>query len=258
MTAVLTLALGIGANTAIFSLLDQALLRSLPVRDPQGLVILEGTGKAWQGHSSNNGGDEEAYFSYPMYKDLRDQNKVFEGLIATTAAPANLTRNGESQLVSAEVVSGNYFDLLGVKPALGRLFTQGEDVQKDGNPVAVVSFEFWANRLGSDPTVVGSKVMIDAHPFQIIGVCSPRFHSAVWGQKPSLFVPMSMIGEVMPGEDARLTNHKDKWMNIIGRLRPGGLSRTGGGRDESPVACAASRRTEGDGDTVQTFCCRLF
>ncbi len=221
VTAVLTLALGIGANTAIFSLLDQALLRSLPVRDPQGLVILEGTGKAWQGHASSQGGDEEAYFSYPMYKDLRDQNKVFEGLIATTSTSASLTRNGASQLVSAELVSGNYFDVLGVGPAMGRLFTQSEDVRKDGNPVAVVSFEFWANRLGADPSVVGSQVTINAHPFQLIGVAAPRFHSAVWGQKPQIFVPMSMIGQIIPGADARLTNHKDKWMNIVGRLKAG-------------------------------------
>jgi putative ABC transport system permease protein len=221
VTAVLTLALGIGANTAIFSLLDQALLRSLPVREPESLVILEGTGKAWQGHASDNGGDAEAYFSYPMYKDLRDQNKVFEGLIATVSTAANVTRNGASQLAAAELVSGNYFDLLGVGPAMGRLFTQSEDVQKDGNPVAVLSFEFWRDHMGADPSVVGSQVMINAHPFQVIGVTAPRFHSAVWGQKPALFIPMTMIGQAMPGEDARLTNHKDKWMNIIGRLKQG-------------------------------------
>ena len=221
VTAVLTLALGIGANTAIFSLLDQALLRSLPVRDPQSLVILEGTGKAWEGHSSSRGGDQEAYFSYPMYKDLRDQNKVFEGLIATTSARASLTRNGASQLVDAEVVSGNYFDVLGVGPAMGRLLTQSEDMQKDGNPVAVVSFDFWRNHLGADPSVVGSQVTINAHPFQILGVAAPRFHSAVWGQTPGIFVPMSMLGQIVPGKDRRLTDHKDRWMNIVGRLKPG-------------------------------------
>ena len=138
LTAILTLALGIGANTAIFSLLDQALLRSLPVRNPERLVILEGTGNAWQGHTSSHGGDMEAYFSYPMYKDLRDHNEVFEGLLATTRTDTGFTRVGSSQIAGAELVSGNYFTLLGVQPALGRLFTQAEDMQKDGNPVVVL------------------------------------------------------------------------------------------------------------------------
>ena len=142
ITAVLTLALGIGANTAIFSLLDQALLRSLPVSDPQRLVVLEGKGKAWEGHSSSHGGDVEAYFSYPMYKDLRDHNQAFEGLIATTPADIGITRNGLSQPGRAELVSGNYFTLLGVQPALGRLFTQSEDLQPQANPITVLSFDF--------------------------------------------------------------------------------------------------------------------
>jgi putative ABC transport system permease protein len=125
ITAVLTLALGIGANTAIFSLLDQALLRSLPVRDAKSLIVLEGTGKAWEGQFTSHGGDPEAYFSYPMYKDLRDKNQPFEGLIATGPASVSVTHAGASQLVDGELVSGNYFTVLGVQPALGRVFTQG-------------------------------------------------------------------------------------------------------------------------------------
>ena len=106
LTAVLTLALGIGANTAIFSLLDQALLRSLPVRDPAKLVILEGTGTLWEGHSSSHGGDSEAYFSVPMYRDLRDQNHVFDGLIASAPADIGFSRNGHTEATRAELVSG--------------------------------------------------------------------------------------------------------------------------------------------------------
>ncbi len=234
VTAVLTLALGIGANTAIFSLLDQALLRSLPVRDPERLVLLEGTGKAWEGHSSSWGGDQEAYFSYPMYKDLRDKNTVFEGLLGTTSASASLTRNGSSQLVNAEVVSGNYFTVLGVGPAMGRLFTQSEDVQKDGNPVAVASFDFWRDHLGADPSVVGAQVTINAHPFQIIGVAAPGFRSAIWGENPGLFMPMAMLGQVRPGKDKRLTDHTDRWMNILGRLKPG-VTRSGAEAAMSPL-----------------------
>ncbi len=221
ITAVLTLALGIGANTAIFSLLDQALLRSLPVRDPQQLVILEGTGDAWEGHSSSHGGDQQAYFSYPMYKDLRDRNQAFEGLIATAPADIGFARNGVSENSKAEIVSGNYFTVLGVQPALGRLFTQGEDTAAAADPVAMLSYDFWRDHLGSDPTVVGAAVSINGHPFQIVGVTSPGFRSAVWGETPSVFVPMSMLDEIVPGKGQRLIDHTDRWMNILGRLKPG-------------------------------------
>jgi len=223
LTAILTLALGIGANTAIFSLIDQALLKSLPVRDPDSLVVLEGTGKAWEGSASSHGGDAEAYFSYPMYKDLRDKNKVFEGLLATSPVAISITRNGDSQMTDSEIVSGNYFDLLGVQPALGRLFTQADDQQKDGNPVAVLSFDFWKNHLGSDPSLVGANVILNGQAYQVLGVAAPRFSSAVWGQTPGIFVPMSMLDQIVPNRASRdrLNSHTSKWMNIIGRLKPG-------------------------------------
>ena len=219
--AILTLALGIGANTAIFSLLDQALLRSLPVRDPGKLVILEGTGKAWEGHSSFHGGDQPAYFSYPMYRDLRDQNHAFDGLIATAPADIGFARKGDSQHGRAELVSGNYFSVLGVKPGLGRLVTQSDDTQPAANPVAVLSFDFWRDKLGADPKVVGETVSVNGHPFQVLGVAAQGFRSAVWGQTPEFFVPMSMLDEILPGQGKGLTDHKDKWMNILGRLKPG-------------------------------------
>jgi len=221
LTAVITLALGTGANTAIFSLLDQALLRSLPVRSPHQLVILEGTGDAWEEHSSTHGGDHAAYFSYPMYKDLRDRTHAFEGLIATAPANIGFARNGVSQNSKAEIVSGNYFTVLGVRPALGRLFTEVDDVGKDANPVAVLSYDFWRDHLGSDPTIVGAVASVNGHPFQIVGVAAPGFRSAVWGETPSLFVPMSMLDQIVPGKGKRLIDHTDRWMNILGRLRPG-------------------------------------
>jgi putative ABC transport system permease protein len=220
-TAILTLALGMGANTAIFSLLDQALLRSLPVQNPEQLVVLEGTGKAWEGHFSNWGGDDTAYFSYPMYRDLRDRNQAFSGLVATSSSEVSLTRAGTSQLVSTELVSGNYFTVLGVQPAMGRLFTQAEDAQPGGNPIAVLSFDFWKSHLGSDPHIVGETVLINGSAFQIIGVSAPVFRSAVWGERPGIFVPMSMVGQIVDRRPERLTNHKDKWLNILGRLKTG-------------------------------------
>ncbi|MDE1176739.1 MAG: ABC transporter permease [Edaphobacter sp.] len=221
LTAVLTLALGIGANTAIFSLLDQALLRSLPVYKPEQLVYLQGTGKAWNGHSSSHGGGIESYFSYPMYRDLRDKDAAFDSLVATSKTDVTLTRNGASEFAAAEIVSGNYFTTLGIAPALGRFFTQADDRQKDATPVIVLSYDYWQKHLSGDPSVVNDTLSLNGHPFKVIGIAGPRFHSAVWGETPALFVPMAMLGQVIPGQDRRLTDHTDRWMNIIGRMKDG-------------------------------------
>src|SRR5271168_4864499 len=140
LTAVLTLALGVGANTAIFSLLDQALLRSLPVLKPQQLVVLSASGTAWEGHSSNNGAGVEESFSYPMYRDLRDKGTAFDGLIATSPTRVGIAQNGTSNLVNAEIVSGNYFSVLGVPAAQGRLLAPTDDTAPGSNSVAVLSF----------------------------------------------------------------------------------------------------------------------
>src|SRR5271156_5292840 len=142
--AIITLALGIGANTAIFSLLDQALLRNLPVKDADRLVILQFAG-SFHGHTSSRT-DDSFYFSYPMYRDLRDHNSVFAGLIATDWAQVGVQYHNQPELVTAELVSGNYFDVLGIQPALGRLFVAGDDVVPDANPLVVLSFSYWQRR----------------------------------------------------------------------------------------------------------------
>ncbi len=221
LTAILTLALGIGANTAIFSLLDQALLRALPVRDPASLILLSNTGQMWEGHSSSHGGDSGAYFSYPMYRNLRDQATAFSGLIATAPAGMGFNRGGQTQVVDSEIVTGNYFSVLGVKPALGRLFTPADDAEPLANPVAVLSYDFWRNNLAADPAVLGSSISLNGHPYSVVGVASPSFHSAIMGEAPSLFVPFAMLDQALPGKGKRLTDHTDKWINILGRLSPG-------------------------------------
>ncbi len=221
LTVVLTLALGVGANTAIFSLLDQALLRSLPVHDPTELVVLQGTGSVWQGNISAYGPSDEQSFSYPMYRDLRDHTHAFAGLFATAPVTMSLVRGSNTQLGRAVVVSGNYFSVLGVQPALGRLLTQADDTAPGANPVTVLSYEFWRDRLGADPTVVGSPVTINAHPFQVVGVAAPGFRGAGWGQTPAAFMPMSMLERILPGKGTRLSDHKDRWLNVMGRLQPG-------------------------------------
>ena len=221
ITAVLTLALGVGANTAIFSLLDQALLRSLPVRDPEKLVVLSATGTAWNGHSSNHGGGVEKSFSYPMYRDLRDRGAAFDGLIATAPAQVGVTHNNASDTANAEIVSGNYFSVLGVPAAVGRLLTQTDDATPGTNPVVVLSFNYWKTHFGSDASVVGQMLSINGSPFQVIGVSAPAFQSAVWGEVPDVFVPMSMLDQIIPGKGDRLQDRTDRWMNIVGRLKDG-------------------------------------
>jgi putative ABC transport system permease protein len=216
--AVLTLALGIGANTAIFGLLDQALLRSLPVKEPERLVLLKYSGSN-HGHLSSRS-DGKLYFSYPMYRDLRDRNSVFSGIIATDWTQAGVQWHNQPELVGAELVSGNYFDVLGVQPALGRLLVASDDTVANANPVAVLSFSYWRRRFGADPTILNQSILVNAHPFTIVGVAQPGFHSVVMGDTPDLFVPMMMKSQVMPGTDD-LEDRRSSWLNIVARLNPG-------------------------------------
>jgi predicted permease len=216
--AIVTLALGIGANTAIFSLLDQALLRSLPVKDSDRLVILESTG-SFNGHTSSRT-DESFSFSYPMYRDLRDHNSVFSGLLATTWTQAGVQWHNQPELVATELVSGNYFDVLGVQPALGRLLVASDDVVPDANPVVVLSFNYWQRRFSADPAVVNQSVLVSGHPFTVLGVAAPGFHSVVMGDTPDLFAPMTMKAEIRPGV-TDLQDRTSRWLNIVGKLKPG-------------------------------------
>ncbi|MFL6428535.1 MAG: ABC transporter permease [Acidobacteriaceae bacterium] len=221
LTAVLTLALGVGANTAVYSLLDQALLRSLPVEKPEQLVVLSAPGKAWNGHSSDHGAGVDKSFSYPMYRDLRDQAKVFEGLIATAPTAVGIAHDRTSEVGDAEIVSGNYFAVLGVRPGLGRLLSQPDDRVPGASAVAVLSHHYWTTHFGADAKVVGKTIALNGHSFEVIGIAPENFQSAVWGQTPDLFVPMSMLDTVIPGKGKRLSDHTDRWMNILGRLREG-------------------------------------
>ena len=147
-----------GANTAVYSLLDQALLRSLPVSKPEQLVVLSAPGKEWEGHTGDHGAGEDKSFSYPMYRDLRDQAKVFDGLIATSPTSVGITHDRTSEVGDAEIVSGNYFSVLGVRPGLGRVLSQTDDGAPGANAVAVLSHHYWTTHLGADPNVVGKTI----------------------------------------------------------------------------------------------------
>jgi predicted permease len=210
ITVVLTLALGIGANAAVFTLFDQVILRMLPVMRPQELVRLE-----WSGAFN--------YFSYPMYKDLRDQNQVFSGLVAADRAGVGLSWHNQAESEDAEVVTGNYFQMLGLKPAAGRLFTQQDDTTKDANPVAVLSYNYWKARFAAQRDVIGQTILVNGHAFTIVGIAPAGFDSAIGGYRPGAFLPMSMEAIAMPWRTPLddLTNRRSAWITLIGRLKPG-------------------------------------
>src|SRR5215217_7312293 len=211
---VLTLALGIGANTAIFSLTDQLLLRLLPVKSPEALVVLDGPG-AFQGRTFNNG-----TFSYPMYRDFRDQNTAFDGVLARFPAPLTLMTNGQAERVSGELVSGNYFDVLGVRAHIGRTFTQEDDRTPGGHPVAMLTYRYWTRRFDRSPAVLNSSVTLNGQPMTIVGVTPPGFFGIAVGENPDVFVPLMMKAQMTPTWDD-LMNRRSRWVTIMARLKPG-------------------------------------
>jgi predicted permease len=221
-TVVLTLALGIGANAAVFTLFDQVLLRMLPVENPKQLVRFEWTG-GYNGSASSFGGDIANYFSYPMYKDLRDRNQVFSGVLAADKASTGVTWQNHSEDKDTEIVSGNYFEVLGLRPALGRLLTPADDTAKDANPVLVLSYDYWKARFAGARDVVGKTALINGQPFTILGVAPENFESAIGGYKPGVFLPISMSDIAMPWTAPRnnLTNHRSVWLTLVARLKPG-------------------------------------
>ena len=219
--AVFTLALAICANSTIFSLLSQALLRTLPVDDPSRLVVLSFAG-SHPGHRHSEGGSTEGHtheFSYPMYRDLRDKNTVLSGLVASAQTTAGVTWNEHSEAVGVEMVTGNYFETLGVRPAVGRLFVANDETAPGANPVAVLNFDYWKTHLAEAP-VVGKTLLINGTLFSIAGVAAPGFHSVVFGRMPEIYVPITMQRTVEPEWDY-LNDHRSYWITLAGRLRPG-------------------------------------
>ena len=215
VVAALTLALGIGANTAIFTLLDQVLLRLLPVKNPQQLVLLTMRGR----HYGNNWGGNA--ISYPMYRDFQDHNEVFAGMFCRFPEPVSMTFGGQSERVSGELVSGTYFDVLGVGTALGRAFTPEDDRVPNGHPLVMLSYDFWKQRFGGDRQVVGKTVLINKHEMTIIGVAQAGFEGVELGYSTKVFIPAMMEGQIIIGPMKMLTDRRSRWVNAFGRLKPG-------------------------------------
>ncbi len=215
LTAVLSIGLGVGANAAIFSLVNQALFRLLPVHEPERLVLLN-----WRGNFVGKGWGSSNLLSYPFYRDLRDQTQVFDAVFARAPFNVNLAVDDSAEPTHAEIVSGSYFSVLGIRPSLGRLIGESDDQQPGAHPVVVVSHDFWRTRLGSRPDVIGLKVRINTHPMTIIGVAAEGFNGIDWGDIPALWIPTMMKREATPDFDW-LFDRRGIWLHVFGRLQPG-------------------------------------
>jgi MacB-like periplasmic core domain len=188
VVAIITLGLGIGANTAVFTLVNKLLLRPLPVKDRQQLFSLV------SGPSVN--------FSYPNYRDIRDRNDVLSGLAALRIEMLNLSIGGDRNFrVWGYEVTGNYFDLLGVHPYLGRFFGPSEDLKRSANPLIVLGYGCWQSHFAADRNVIGRRVKINGFDFTVIGVAQPDFIGTELIVNPEFWVPMSMVLQVEPGSD---------------------------------------------------------
>ena len=213
--AIASLALGIGANTAIFTLMDQLMLRLLPVRDPQQLVLISSTGP----HEGSNRGSHAS--SYPMYQDFQRKATAFSYVFCRLETPLSISFNGQTERVEGELVSGNYFQALGVQPALGRVFSPEQDdrVYK-GHPSAVLSYQYWTTRFASDPAIVGKKILVNNYPLTIVGVSAPGFIGLDPAGGPQIRVPIQMKPLMTPGWDD-IGERRSQWIHTFARMKPG-------------------------------------
>ena len=218
--AVLSLALGIGANAAIFSLFDQILLRSLPVRAPGELVNLSAPGPKPGSTNCGQAGECDVVFSYPMFRDLERVQTVFTGIAAHGSMGANLAYQGRTLDAEAALVSGSYFPVLGLQPALGRLFTPDDDRTSGGHFVVVLSHAYWRSQLDQNPNVLNQVLIVNGHPMTIVGVAPAGFSGTTLGAQPKVFVPMSMRELMLPRWKG-LDNRRSYWAYLFARLKPG-------------------------------------
>lgn len=236
LVALLSIGMGIGANTAIFTLVDQVLLRRLPVPQPDQLVLFTQLGE----HYGNNNGSNAT--SMPMYEDFREafvdhatvpamprlslpydvpsSGPLFSGVFARYSLSMNVGLNGNTERVPGEIVSGTYFPVLGVGAAIGRVILPEDDRERAASPVAVISYEYWRNRFNSSPGVIGQQITINNYPFTIVGVSQQGFDGVDIGYVPNVRVPLMMTNEVRPGF-TQLNERRSRWVNVFGRLKPG-------------------------------------
>jgi predicted permease len=216
--AVLSLGLGIGANTVVFTLMKQVVLDYLPVPAPEQLVILHNQEPELGFESST---DIHSSFSVPLYRDLNaGTSRIFDGLLAFRSIDVSLSGRELTETVKGGLVSGNFFQVLKVTPWRGRLLTDADDQKPGGHPVAVLGYGLWKRTFGSDPGIVNRKIVLNKHPYTVIGVAPPQFYGIDVSARADLFVPLSMKADVI-ADSRPLTDRLDHWANLIGRLKPG-------------------------------------
>jgi predicted permease len=216
--AILSLALGIGANAAIFTLLDQLLLRRLPVKSPDELVMV------YQDAANMGSNSGSRMNSFPLYQDLRDRSDVFADVLCRRLVPASATVGARTERIEVELVSGNYFTMLGVRPAAGRIFSRDQDEQTmDAHPVAVLTHAYWTSRFAGDVNVVGQTIVVNDTPLTIVGVSEESFLGLDPSSAPQIRVPVMMQPSMMREVASwlKMDNRRSKWVQIFARLKPG-------------------------------------
>jgi len=219
--AILSLALGIGANAAIFSMFNQMLLRPLPVPQPERLVNLRAPGPKPGSQSCSQAGDCDAVFSYAMFRDLEREQSVFTTIAAHRNFGANLVSSGQTMTGEGLLVSGSYFPVLELKPAIGRLLGPDDDRAVDESHVVVLSHSYWRTRFGSDPAVLNTTMIVNGQTMTIVGVAPRGFEGTTLGVSPQVFVPITMRNYMEPGFRFGWTNRQSYWLYLFARLRPG-------------------------------------
>ena len=215
--AILSLALGIGANTAIFTLMDQLMLRKLPIQSPEQLVVLHQVGP----HNGSNMG--RWMHSYPIYQDFQQRAAPFSEVLCRRLISASVSVENQTERVESELVSGNYFTMLGVKPAAGRVFNSQEDDRVfSGHPVVVLSYDYWVTRFSSDPRVVGKKILVNNYPMTVVGVSAAGFYGLDPARSPQIRVPI-LMEPVMAPEWPWLepSDRRTRWVQVFARMKPG-------------------------------------
>jgi predicted permease len=221
LVAIVSLALGIGANSATFSLMYQMLLRALPVEEPERLVNFSAPEPKPGSQSCNNAGDCDAVFSYPMFRDLEREQTVFTGIAAHRTFGANLAYKGQTLDGQGVLVSGSYFPVLGLQPAVGRLFGPDDDRTFGGHFVVVLSHAYWRARFDASPDVIGETLIVNGQALNILGVAPPGFTGTTLGNQPKVFVPITMHGLMVPQWSDRLhENRRGYWAYLFARLKP--------------------------------------
>ena len=216
IVAVVSMAFGIAANTAVFTLVDQVVLRRLPVTNPSALVQVS----APETESYGGGMGDGTELSYAMYRDLAEHNQVFSGMFCRMGTSVSVTTSERSELVQAELVSGSFFPELGVQPAIGRLISASDDRVAGAHPVAVLGYGYWQSRFGGDRAIVGRTVTVNNQPLEIIGVAGPRFPGFDIGRPPQMYVPVTMQPKMGPAW-LKLETRRFRFVQVFGRLRQG-------------------------------------